>query len=66
MLSPVLKPLSATDKPHRLTVAENNLTTKVLALYVIHIDTEKLDLASINRKFEALTPVNASSLYWLI
>jgi len=68
MLSPVLNQLSTViEKPNRLTMADNNTkTTNILVLYVIHMHADVLISESIQGKLEALTPVNASSLYWLI
>jgi len=69
MLSPVLNQLStAIDKPYRLTNVEDNhnQTINILVLYLNHIDANVLISQSIQSKLNTLTPVNASSLYWLI
>ena len=69
MLSKVLNQLStAIEKPYRLTNVEdnNNQTINILVLYLNHIDANVLISQSMQSKLNTLTPVNASSLYWLI
>ena len=66
MLSPVLNPLSNSNKFHCLSKSVNEPTTNSSTTYVLHSDAELSDLKSTQHQFESLTPVNASSLYWLI
>ena len=68
MLSKVLNQLStAIDKTNHLTKpVDNNKTINILMLYLNHMDANVLISQSIQRKLNALTPVNSSSLYWLI
>ena len=68
MLSPVKNPLSTViDKPTRLTNTETNKTT-THSLKLLHqpIDINEPVIKTNQRKLNALTPVNASSLFWLI
>jgi len=66
MLSPVLKPLSNSNKYVCLSEAVNQPTTNLSTSYVFHSEAELSDLKSTQYTLETLTPVNASSLYWLI
>lgn len=66
MLSPVLKTLSNSNKYYCLTKSGNNSTIDTDVLYANHIHTKVSAIKSIQHQLESLTPVNASSLYWLI
>ena len=66
MLSPVLKTLSNSNKYYCLTKLDNNHSTDASISYVLHIEAEVPAIKSIQHRLEAITPVNAGSLYWLI
>jgi len=68
MLSLLLNPLSTESvKPNHLTVTEdNNEINSLLPLYAKHRETDELILKLMQSTLDELTPVNSSSLFWLI
>ena len=66
MLSPVLKPLSNSNKYDCLNESASNPITDTSSSSALHIETEVSVIKSIQHQLKAITPVNASSLYWLI
>ena len=66
MLSLVLEPLSYSYKYYCLNEEDNNHTANSSASSALHIETEVSAIKSIKHQLEAITPVNAGSLYWLI
>jgi len=65
MLSPVLKILSHSNKNYLSEPANKNIANQSTS-NAPHIETEASAIKSIQHQLEAITPVNASSLYWLI
>jgi len=66
MLSPVLKIFSNSNKYYCLIELEIKTTTEPLTSSASHIETKVSAIKSTQHPLEVITPVNASSLYWLI